>query len=81
MRLNIVTGSPIPPFARMTLNQTLANAQRIPKTLNVTAAKQEYRCEHVLSTSVTQADRSDVEQTLSALTLYREVALKDFPTQ
>ncbi len=83
-RLNIArkVNAP-PPFARMTLNQTLAIGGQMPDTMTVTvrqdAGEARYRVEHQLTESLSEAERKQIQKIRGMFAAYRDVPFKSFP--
>ena len=66
----------------MTLTQYMAQRGELPLETNLIVRRggqsQEYRSTHAIS-GISESDREKINQVRGMLTLYREVALKDFP--
>jgi hypothetical protein len=81
-RLNIMRRLGPAPFARMALYDAIARAGEVPMetTLSVTRKDKvdEYRSQHELL-ELTNQDRQKIDEVQGMLTLYKEVALTEFP--
>lgn len=81
MRLNIACGSPIPPWARMSLNAALGKDGVLPDELQITAEAKVYRISHELTEALSADDTQRVDEVDSMLALYRKVPPNQFPAE
>lgn len=83
-RVNLVRRHPLPPFARMTLNDRITSAGEIPleTTLSLTRGDRtdEYRSVMTIG-EITPADQTAMKEVQGMMTLYKNVALVDFPSE
>ncbi len=83
-RLNIVRRLGPPPFARMTLNDQIAAARKLPLDTTLTITRdgkiESYRSTLQLTESLSNDDRSQIKEIRGMLSLYRDVTLEEFPS-
>lgn len=83
-RLNIARQLGPPPFARMTLNDALTAANKLPEKLTRTitekgAVVQQLHQDHDISDALTEDDRDEINNLRGMMELFREVPLAQFP--
>ncbi|MGB7327052.1 MAG: hypothetical protein WBD31_19405 [Rubripirellula sp.] len=83
-RLNLVRRHPLPPFARMTLNDRVTSAGEIPLETTLTLKRgdqtDEYRSTMAIG-EVTEADKTAMIEIQGMAGLYKNVPLAEFPSE
>ncbi|WP_442505905.1 hypothetical protein SH528x_004720 [Novipirellula sp. SH528] len=78
-RLNLVHRRGLPPFARMTLSQRIATDGKIPKETTLTIRRgvntDRFRSQHAFISTLSEADRKQIDEIGGMLALYHEVPL------
>ncbi len=83
LRLNVARRMGSPPFARMSLNESITAAGLIPKETRLTIRRgllsDRYRSTHTLIERISEADRKQINEVGGMLVLYQEVSWDQFP--